>query len=273
MLRTLRTVARQASLAALIGVAMLHSAHSQGFDHGDWDRLLAAHVSDIGDGFATAVDYTGFSKDRDALEAYLDALAAVEQSEFDRWDRDEQLAFLINVYNAWTVELILTAYPDLDSIRDLGSFFSSPWKKSFVRLFGEEVSLDHVEHTLIRGSGRYEEPRIHFAVNCASIGCPALAAEAYRGDTLEQQLEAATRRFLADSTRNRTNNNALEVSSIFKWYRGDFEKGWRGIDSLGAFLARYADAVGLTDEQADQAAKSKMRIRFLSYDWALNDTR
>ena len=91
---------------------------------------------------------------------------------------------MINAYNAWTVEFILTKYPDLDSIKDLGSFFNSPWDKEFIPLLGKTVSLNDIEHGLIRGSDRYNDPRIHFAVNCASIGCPALREEAYTGDKL-----------------------------------------------------------------------------------------
>ncbi|MEO1035367.1 MAG: DUF547 domain-containing protein [Pseudomonadota bacterium] len=261
----------QAILAVMMSVLTLQSAYSQGFDHGDWDRLLTEHVVAIGDGNATAADYAGFAKERAALGDYLNALASVDKSTFDGWAKNDQLAFLINVYNAWTVELILTEYPDLDSIRDLGSIFSSPWKKEIVNLFGDKVSLDHVEHTLIRGSGRYNEPRIHFAVNCASVGCPALAEEAFVGSKIDQQLDDATQRFLRDRSRNRLNGNKLEVSSIFKWYRGDFEKGWQGADSLGQFLARYADALDLDSATTDRLNAGKVSIRFLSYDWSLND--
>ncbi|MEM8981947.1 MAG: DUF547 domain-containing protein [Pseudomonadota bacterium] len=246
------------------------------FDHSAWTELLGKHVVAIDDGNSTAVDYAGIGAERSALTAYLSRLATVSQTEFDGWSRDDQLAFLINVYNAWTVDLILQRYPDLESIRNLGSFFSSPWKKDFVALFGETVSLDHVEHTLIRGSGRYNDPRIHFAVNCASIGCPALANEAYTSESLDAQLDAATVRFLGDASRNRAVRNGdevrLEVSSIFKWYRGDFEQGWRGTNSLGAFFARYAESLGLTDNETTKAAADDIAIRFLAYDWALNDT-
>ena len=273
MHKTLTRISRRWWLTmAFLGAAM-SSAQSAEFDHSDWDRLLASHVVAIGDGYATAVDYAGFAKDRVALNRYLERLANVSEATFDSWPEADQLAFLINVYNAWTVELILTRYPDLDSIRDLGSLFSSPWKKSFVRLFDNSVTLDHVEHTLIRGSGRYNEPRIHFAVNCASVGCPALASEAYRGSEIDRQLDAATDRFLRDNSRNRFRDGRLEVSSIFKWYRDDFETGWRGAESLGAFLALYPESLGLSAADAARAADGDIRIRFLSYDWALNDTR
>ena len=136
----------------------------------------------IQDGQASRVDYSAFQKNQKVLQAYLASMSAVSRSEFDSWTKDQQLAFLINAYNAWTIEFVLSAYPDIKSIKDLGSFFSSPWKKEFINLLGETRSLDNIEHTLIRGSGRYNEPRIHFAVNCASIGCPALLNRAYTAE-------------------------------------------------------------------------------------------
>lgn len=258
-------------LFSLISLIFSHSVlASERFDHTSWQSLLQRHVDDLRGGQATEVDYAGFSQQRDDLKTYLNQLADVSQKQFDQWEKPGQLAFLINAYNAWTIELILTRYPELDSIKDLGSLFSSPWKKEFIPLLGEVRSLDDIEHGLIRGSGRYNEPRIHFAVNCASIGCPALARTAYTGDQLEQQLEQATQGFLMDRTRNRLNDDELEVSSIFKWYREDFEQGWRNTDSLAAFLALYSDALGLTQEQRLRLQQNKTDIDFLSYDWKLN---
>ena len=131
-------------------------------------------------------------------------------------------------------------------------------------------SLDDIEHGLIRGSGRYGDPRIHFAVNCASIGCPALRNEAYRGAELERQLEQQTQRFLADRSRNRWQSDSLQLSSIFKWYRADFEAGWRGARSLGQFLALYADSLNATPEQHKALLNDRIEMDFLKYDWGLN---
>jgi hypothetical protein len=179
---------------------------------------------------------------------------------------------LINAYNAWTVELILTQYPGLESIKDLGSLFKSPWGKKFIPLLGEKRSLDDIEHNLIRGSGRYNDPRIHFAVNCASIGCPALKNQAYREDILEKQLEEATALFLSDKSRNRLSDGELQISSIFKWYREDFERGWRGAATLPQFLALYKDSLGLGNAGTGKLAAGNFAIRFLDYDWKLNST-
>ena len=230
------------------------------FDHSAWDRLLSAHVYPIDSWRVTQVDYAGMAKERESLKGYLERLAAVTPEEFALWPNPDQLAFLINAYNAWTVELILTKYPDLTSIEELGSSFQSPWEKAFIPLLGQTRSLDDI----IRGSGRYRDPRIHFAFNRASIGSPALRAQAYTGAQLEKQLEEQAELFLSDRSRNRLEGNRLKVSFIFKWYRSDFEKGWRGANTLSKFLALYVDALDLNKVDGYD-------IDFLDYDWRLND--
>jgi len=240
------------------------------FDHSRWDMLLKKYVVVIAEGQATQVDYAGFMDDRDGLKEYLNSLSGIDSDEFDSWPLDFQLAFLINAYNSWTVELILTKYPDLESIKDLGSFFQSPWKKQIASLLGKVRSLDEIEHKLIRGSGRYNDPRIHFAVNCASIGCPALRHEAYSGERLQEQLADASEKFLADRKRNRLQGEVLEVSSIFKWYREDFEQGWLGIQSLGEFFVSHSLTLGTTEKIVGKIKAGKVKIDFLEYDWSLN---
>ncbi|SEN14531.1 DUF547 domain-containing protein [Nitrosomonas marina] len=251
------------------------SLWAERFDHTAWDQLLRDHVVMINQGRASQVDYFAFLENRQTLQRYLQRLSAVSEHTFISWKKPEQLAFLINAYNAFTIELILTRYPELDSIKDLGSFLRSPWKKEFVPLFGKMLSLDEIEHGMIRKNGIYNEPRIHFAVNCASIGCPALLNQAFTGQKLEQQLEAVTKAFLEDRTRNRYNPSTarLEISKIFNWYSEDFESGWRGWHSLNQFLAHYADS--LTDNEQDRqvVASGHFKVRYLEYDWQLNDKR
>ena len=255
--------------ALALGLSL--SAHAE-FNHAQWDRLLKQHVVSIRGGQATQVNYQQFKVNEPALKRYLQSAQVVTQAQFDRWSKDEQLAFLINVYNAATVDLVLSGKSDLKSIKDLGSVFRSPWKQEFVPLLGKTRSLDEIEHGLIRGSGRYNEPRIHFAVNCASVGCPALRAEAFVANRLEAQLEDATRKFLADKTRNRLNAGQLEVSSIFKWYREDFEQGFRGAKTLEQFLGIYSQPLSLTAQQSQALAQGKLKVDFLPYDWNLNRT-
>lgn len=262
----------------LLVLALLVSANAAvaaEFDHGVWNGLLQDHVQMIQHGQASQVDYAGFLKKRSVLRTYLSQLSAVKENEFSTWSQPERLAFLINAYNAYTVDLILSRYPRLDSIKDLGSLLQSPWKKRFIPLFGKMLSLDEIEHDMIRKPGDYNEPRIHFAVNCASIGCPALLNEAYTGTKLESQLETVTRVFLADRSRNRYNatTGRLEVSKIFDWYQEDFERGWKGWHKLDQFFAHYADS--LTDTPAAKASviAGGVKTRFLDYDWALNKTK
>jgi len=237
-----------------------------------WQTLLSQHVKPINNGHSTAVDYAAIKEQRQILQTYLDNLSKVTRTEFDAWGNTQQLAFLINAYNAWTVEFILTKYPDIKSIKELGSFFSSPWSKEFIPLLGKKRSLDNIEHDLIRGSGRYNDPRIHFAVNCASIGCPALREEVYTANKLDQQLTEQTKRFLSDSSRNHVQANAVYLSSIFKWYDDDFEAGFRGAKSIEAFLLLYAESLKLTEDQQSALQKGNMKIKYLDYNWKLNSS-
>jgi hypothetical protein len=207
--------------------------------------------------------------------SYLRSLTAVSRAAFDNFGKSQQQAFLINAYNAFTVELILTRYPALKSIKDLGGTFSSPWKAKGIDLLGARLSLDDIEHAMLRKRGVYDEPRVHFAVNCASIGCPMLREEAFVADRLDAQLEQQTQRFMADRTRNRWNaqRQRLELSKIFDWYGEDFELGHRGIGSLAAFAARHADLLADAPADRERIRNAAFEIVFLDYDWALNDAR
>ncbi len=263
------------SLGFLLSLVVNAAAVSASeFDHRIWDGLVNKHVHMIRDGQASEVDYRAFLQKHQELRTYLSQLSAVKAREFATWTKTEQLAFLINAYNAYTIELILTRYPKLDSIKDLGSFLRSPWKKEFVPLLGEMRSLDDIEHGMIREKGVYNEPRIHFAVNCASIGCPALLNEAFTSGKLAQQLEKVTRAFLADRTRNRYNakTGTVEISQIFDWYREDFESGWHGWHSLDQFLAQYADSLTDTTTAKNKVVAGGAKIKFIDYDWKLNGT-
>tara|TARA_R110001583_G_scaffold22377_7_gene84021 strand:- start:21806 stop:22609 length:804 start_codon:yes stop_codon:yes gene_type:complete len=250
-----------------LSLLTMSAVNAADFDlqHKQWDQLLKKNVVTINSGSATQVDYLGMKEDHQQLKSYLQTLSDVSPSTFDAWSSSDRLAFLINAYNAWTVELILTKYPDLDSIKDLGSIFSSPWKKSFIPLLDKTLSLDDIEQDLIRG--HFNEPRIHFAVNCASIGCPALRAEAYQSDTLEIQLEEAANLFLSDKSRNRLKGDELQISKIFDWYKADFEKQ----GTLAAFLVKYADTLNLNESQQQAVLSGDIEIEYLDYDWSLND--
>lgn len=277
MSKSTRQRAPKARLLISALFLFMHAAPAFGdFDHGRWNLLLSKHVIVSEDGLSTAVDYASLGVNREPLQSYLEETSRVSRASFDAWETPDQLAFLINLYNAATVELILDnmgSSDPVDSIRDIGSLFTPAWELERVALFGNLVSLDAIEHDMIRGGGRYNEPRIHFAVNCAAIGCPALRAEAYTGDALEAQLEDATRKFLSDRSRNYFDGRRLRLSSIFKWYREDFERGWGESNALGEFVSRYSRELGLSIEQRNELARGDLGIRFLSYDWGLNQVR
>jgi hypothetical protein len=260
-------------VAAIVLMAAAQAAFAFDHSHAGWNALLKQHVVIAGNGHSSRVDYAGFRRDQRALQSYLEGLSAVADGEYGKWSREQRLAFLVNAYNAFTVDLVLTRYPELKSIKDLGSILQSPWKKEFFALLGARRSLDAVEHGLIRAPGSFDEPRIHFAVNCASIGCPMLRAEAYVADRLDLQLEDTTVRFLGDRSRNRfdTATGRLEISRIFDWYKADFEKGGRGAGTVAQFLARYADVVADDAAARTLVKQGAVAIRYTEYDWALND--
>lgn len=265
---------RAAGKPWLLWVLLCLSSFAHAFDHshGRWTELLTQHVRWNPAGTASSVDYAGFAAQRPQLDAYLQELAEVDEALFQTWTTAQRQAFLINAYNAHTVALILTRFPELESIKDLGGWFSSPWKQAVAQVLGELRSLDDIEHGLLRGAPDFAEPRIHFAVNCASIGCPALRDEAFVAERLLDQLEDQTRRFLADRSRNRISAEdpvLAEVSSIFKWYAEDFG------DAAGVqrFLARYADALGASASQRAALQQASAKLQFLDYDWALNYVR
>jgi hypothetical protein len=264
-------------LAALLLAGAHAVAMGQAFDHSHaaWEALLARHVKPISNGNASQIDYKGFVQDRGALQAYLKSLSAVPADEYSGWSKAQKFAFLANAYNAFTIEKILTRYPDLKSIRDFGTWFGNPWKDRFFTLLGKPQNLDGIEHDTLRAPGVFDDPRVHVAVNCASIGCPMLAAHAFTASKLDAQLDDLFRRFMSDRSRNRYNpqTKTVEVSRIFDWYGKDFEKGHKGFSSVADVAAKYADQLADTPEDRAALREKKVPVAFLDYDWSLNDVR
>ena len=263
--------------AGLLGATLsfVPSARAQSFDHSHaaWTALLKKHVVLLDGGKASQMRYAGMAADRAALKAYLAQLSAVGTQTYEAFSKPQQQAFLINAYNAFTVELILTKYPKLESIKDLGGLLTKPWSVKFVPLLNSTLTLDNVEHDKLRERGRFDDPRVHFAVNCASIGCPMLREEAFVAERLDEQLDEQAQRFLSDRSRNRLRDGKLEVSKIFDWYGGDFKLGHRGITSLPAFLARYATQLADAPADRERIKAQALPVSFIDYDWALNDVR
>ena len=259
------------------------AASAQSFDHSHaaFSTLLKKHVVLVDGGKTSQVNNVELGKDRAALKTYLDALSKVSEAEFNAWTKPQRMAFLINVYKGFTLELILQNYPT-KSIKDIGGTFDDRWKRKFFKLLGQDSYLNKVEHEMLRKPGAYDEPRVHFAVNCASIGCPALREEAFTADKIDKQLEEQTVRFLSDRSRNRydAKSGKLEVSMIFKWFKEDWESGYKGFDGKTAavksredYFARHAKL--LADAPADQQkiADGKAAISFLDYDWSINSVK
>lgn len=262
-------------LFVIAAFAAGHAAAQFDPSHKAWDDLLKKHVKYVQGGSASRVDYAGFAKDRAALKAVLDAYSALPRADFDKWAKPQQQAFLINAYNAFTIEKVLTRYPDLKSIRDFGNVFGNPWKDGFFKLFGQQFTLDRIEHETLRKEGVYDDPRVHVAVVCASIGCPMLRNEAFIAEKLGAQMEDAMKRFLSDHTRNRYNaaSKRLEVSKIFEWYGNDFARGHKGFNSVKQMLAKYADQLAEKPEDRAAVREQKVEVSFLEYDWSLNDSK
>lgn len=222
--------------------------------HAIFDGVLKQYVENA------RVDYVALKAHPQDLNRYLDQVAAVSKAEFKKWSEPQQIAFLSNAYNAYTLRLIIDHYP-LKSIKDIGNVFKGPWDQPMVKLFGQTITLSTVEHKILRVD--YAEPRLHSVLVCAAKGCPPLRGEAYVATRLEEQLVDQAKQFLAESTKNRVDVAARTVylSPIFKWYGSDFEKK---SGSVLAALKPYwpgKPAAGYED----------FKIRYTDYDWSLNE--
>lgn len=226
-----------------------------------YDRLLERHTRAVRDVVGTRVDYRAIagSADWKRLSAKLRAARP------SRLDREAKLAYWINAYNVFTIDLIVEHYP-VDSIRDIGSFLFPVWNDTVATVEGRDVSLGDIEHEILRKMG---EPRIHAAIVCASTSCPPLARRAFRAERLDEQLDDAMQRWLASPDKgvsiDRT-RETVRVSAIFDWFEEDFEPG-------GGILATIARHVGDEDAAWLRGPGREARVRFLDYDWTLNDLR
>jgi hypothetical protein len=223
--------------------------------HTAWDALLQKHVRPEGE-----VHYRGFLQDSLQLRQYLDQLGQNPPND-QHWTPDERKAYFLNLYNAATVLLILRHYP-VQSIKDIGPslqipFVRSTWTIPFINISGQTFTLDNIEHGIIRKE--FADPRIHFAVNCAARSCPVLHHRAYRGEGLNEQLDQQARQFINDPRFNRLAPDSIQVSSIFKWYSGDFPKGTAFID----YLNQYSEV----------KINPTATVTYADYDWKLNERR
>jgi len=219
-------------------------------DHSIYANLLKKYVHQGN------VDYRGFKMEESKLDQYLKVLENVDSKSLSR---NEQFAFYINAYNAWTIKLILSGYPGIKSIKDLGNILKTPWKKKISRIDGDVITLDDIEHHILRP--KFKDPRVHFAINCAALSCPPLWSQPFLGSTLDRQLDDATRAFINNSKRNYLDGETLYVSRIFKWFGKDFDE-----DIIGFFLTYANDHL----KNELKVKKNKIKVKYLHYDWSLN---
>ncbi|MDQ3069257.1 MAG: DUF547 domain-containing protein [Acidobacteriota bacterium] len=268
------TLTALATVLACVALTMPAVAGSAAFDHtySVLARVLAAHVE------GPRVDYASLKAQRASLDAVAASFDAADARGEAGWTREQRMAFWINAYNAFTLRAIVDHYPirsslftlqPRNSIRQIGDV----WTARGWRAGGRAVSLDDIEHKILRPE--FNDARIHFAVNCASVGCPPLAAEPYRAATLDAQLDAAGRRYLGSPQGLQAGGDTLRVSSIFKWYGEDFIKTYAPIAPAGpdpATRAVLGAVMRFGPSGAASLAKSgRARVVFLDYDWSLND--
>ncbi len=232
-----------------------HNTDSKPVTHEKWNALLKKHVREDG-----MVDYKGFVRDSAALNDYLKLLETSHPSD-KNWSRNEQMAYWINAYNAYTIQLIIQHYP-IASIKDIKkgvAFVNSVWDIKFIHIQGYTYDLNNLEHNILRPV--FKDARIHAAINCASYSCPKLLNEAYTAAKLDKQLDAAMRGFINDPNRNKIKADKAEISEIFKWFKGDFERDGSG--SVWGFLNKFSTV----------KLSKNTDIGYLDYDWNLNEAK
>lgn len=228
-----------------------YNGNSKPISHEKWSNLLKTNVNENGQ-----VNYKGIIEEKDKFYEYINLLNN-NHPNTKNWTKNERLAYWINAYNAYTVQLIIENYP-LESIKDIKNgipFINSSWDIKFIEIEGKTYDLNNIEHNILRK--KFNEPRIHFAINCASVSCPALRTEAYETDKIEVQLEEQARLFLGNNTKNKIDIDKVELSKIFSWFGKDFKKD----GTLIQYINQYTNID--IKEDAEQV--------FLKYDWNLNE--
>lgn len=204
------------------------------------------------------VDYTDWKKEADKLSVYLDFLSKDNPNQMSE---NVQIAYYINAYNAWVVKLILDNFPGIRSIKDIGGFFQSPEHIKFIKIGNDNYSLGYIRNGILRK--RYKDPRILFALNSATKGCPALVPEVYQGDKLDQQLERATFNYINDPMLNYMDGDTLYLSRMFDWFEDDFG----GEFGVVKFVQRY---IRPEWKARIESAGDDLDIRYVGYNWLLN---
>jgi len=249
-------------------------------NHTIFNKLLQENVKD------TKVKYQGFIDSVEFVN-YLESLNNISPDDFNTWTDSQKIAFWINAYNAFTIKAIIDHYPIQRSFTLVGIFYAPKnsilqipgvWKKLQFQAVGQNVTLDHIEHGILRKE--FNEPRIHAAINCASISCPDLRNEAYISDKIDKQLDDSSKNFVNSKTKGvliDKNKNKIKVSKIFKWFGDDFfsnyhkqefnDKSDKQNGTLG-FIYKY-----INDDEKIFLLNSNYKLKYMSYDWSLNETK
>ncbi len=259
---------------------VLAQDQEQSFDYSSYAKALKTHVDDKG-----MVDYEHLKAHPAQLLGYLKAIAAVPRSRYDLWDNNAKIAFWLNAYNGLTLKAIIDHYPikagffsglvyPKNSIRQI----SGVWDKLKFTVMGRKMTLEHIEHKILRA--RFNEPRIHMALVCAAMGCPALRNEPYVGDRLDRQLNDQTRRFLGDRDKFRIDRSkdVVHLSSIFKWFAKDFVKTYAPAQKFGRHDEELSAVLNFIAGYLDEADRLYIRsgdfaVNYLDYDWSLNERK
>lgn len=241
-------------LAVFLTIAAKSRAQPGVPSHALYDALLKKHVSPEG-----KVNYKGFIKDSVLFNQYLNQISRSAPNT-ETWSKNEQMAYWINAYNAFTIKLVINYYP-VSSIKDIGSkvqipFVNTPWDIKFIRIGKAKMDLNNIEHGKLRKD--FDDPRIHMVLVCASKSCPILLNEAYTADKLNAQLNKQSSAYLADPFRNKITADEAQLSMIFKWYSMDFNK-------------KNASVRSFVNDHSKVQLSPKASISYLEYDWGLND--
>jgi len=256
---------RKLFAAAILALGMMGAPlPAQAADTDTYDRLLARYVVASADGI-NRVRYASWKANSDDLNALNAYVASLERDRPSRMTRDEQLAHWINLYNAVTLQIILENYP-VRSIRDIRSQtldprgLIGPWRTPRVTVEGRRLTLDQIENSILRPE--FNEPRIHYAINCASIGCPNLAARAWRAETMDADLTAAARAYINHPRGVSIDSQGrVRVSTIYRWFAADFG---------GNATAVLAHLRGYASPELQARLARATTISNYNYDWALN---
>ncbi len=275
---------RAAVLISVFGLLSLagraEQTKTQLFDHSDYDSVLKAFVNE-----KAMVNYTSLKVQRRQLDAFAASMGKLTVDVYESWNERDQIAFWLNAYNALTLKAIIDNYPIKSSffksrVYPKNSIRQIPgvWKKLTFKVMGKDLTLHHIEHEILRK--KFDEPRIHMAMVCAAMGCPPLRNEPYEGDKLEEQLDDQSRRFLSDPGKFKIDrrNNAVSMSEILKWFAGDFVNKYGVEQAVGKHKRKESAVLNfsasyLPEPQRNYVLAGKFKIKYLKYDWSLNEQR